>query len=184
MSQRDVPGSTRAIIPHLVKHGIRALSEGVNGASAPPALPKAYTWYDPTSGQSIIGMQHPGGYGGIDVSDCVTVQGWDQALCMAFNGDNQGPQTLEQALQIYAQLRSEFPNADVFASTFDQFVEQLETVADQLPVIDLEVGDTWIYGVPSDPLKVMQFRETMSLRAECYASGECSDDGNFALQPC
>ncbi len=30
MSLRDVPGLTRSVIPHLVKHGIKALTIGVN----------------------------------------------------------------------------------------------------------------------------------------------------------
>ena len=31
-------------------------------------------------------------------------------------------------------------------------------VKDQLPVITHEVGDTWMYGAPSDPLKMAQHR--------------------------
>lgn len=37
MSQRDVPGTTRAVIPLLVSHGVRGLTIGCNGGSAPPA---------------------------------------------------------------------------------------------------------------------------------------------------
>jgi hypothetical protein len=36
MSQRDVPGFTRALIPPLVKAGVKAISIGVNEASSPP----------------------------------------------------------------------------------------------------------------------------------------------------
>jgi hypothetical protein len=35
-----------------------------------------------------------------------------------------------------------------------------------LPVITQEIGDTWIYGVPSDPLKVARYREVARLRRE------------------
>lgn len=38
--QRDVPGMTRAAIPILASQGVRALSSGVNGFSAPPGVPK------------------------------------------------------------------------------------------------------------------------------------------------
>jgi hypothetical protein len=34
----------------------------------------------------------------------------------------------------------------VQGSTFDEFVEQLKTVRTSLPVIESEIGDTWIYG--------------------------------------
>lgn len=40
LSQRDVPGMTRSVIPLLARHGIQALSVGVNGATSPPAVPK------------------------------------------------------------------------------------------------------------------------------------------------
>ena len=44
-----------------------------------------------------------------------------------------------------------FPNAKIVASTFDNFTQYLEAARDKLPVVDAEVGDTWIFGAPSDP---------------------------------
>jgi len=38
--QRDVPGMTRASIPVLSGLGVKAVSSGVNGFSAPPGVPK------------------------------------------------------------------------------------------------------------------------------------------------
>ncbi len=91
ISQRDVPGTTRSIIPQLLSNGISALSIGVNGGSMPPAVPSAWVWelqpnqtqpfeslLDPSAAsasaasksadpQRIIGMLHPGGYGGCAV---------------------------------------------------------------------------------------------------------------------
>ncbi len=37
-------------------------------------------------------------------------------------------------------IQGEFPQAEVFASTFDQFVLQLSPVHDQLPVFTQEIG--------------------------------------------
>jgi hypothetical protein len=76
-------------------------------------------------------------------------------------------------LDDFAQVRGEFPNAKVFASTYDNFVKQLATVKSQLPVITEEIGDTWIHGVQSDPLRVAQFRMILRLRRECLKSGQC-----------
>jgi hypothetical protein len=39
LNQRDVPGLTAAAIPVLLANGVRAVSVGVNGATAPPAVP-------------------------------------------------------------------------------------------------------------------------------------------------
>jgi hypothetical protein len=103
-------------------------------------------------------MLHPGGYGGTTVADAVLVPGWNKALIMAFNGDNAGPQTVWEVIQIFQQVREEFAGASVFGSTWDQFTEQLLELKDSLPVVTAEVGDTWIYGAPSDPVKNQQFR--------------------------
>jgi hypothetical protein len=43
----------------------------------------------------------------------------------------------------------------------------------QLPVVTKEIGDGWIFGVPSDPLKNAQFREASRQRLACVESGEC-----------
>lgn len=45
-----------------------------------------------------------------------------------------------------------------------------------LPVITSEVGDTWIYGVPSDPVKVARMRAAHRSRQACLSSGACSID--------
>jgi hypothetical protein len=40
MSQRDVPGLTKAAIPIMLQNGVAALSIGTNGGSAPVNVPK------------------------------------------------------------------------------------------------------------------------------------------------
>jgi hypothetical protein len=61
MSQRDVPGMTRAMLPLLRKHGVVGLSFGVNSASATAAVPKIFRWLDEPSGSEMLTMYHPGG---------------------------------------------------------------------------------------------------------------------------
>ena len=69
---------------------------GVNTASAPPAVPKAFVWEDAKSNTSLLAMWHPHGYGGISVSDCVLVPGSTHALAFAFRSDNAGPPDLAE----------------------------------------------------------------------------------------
>src|SRR5574340_640937 len=38
--------------------------------------------------------------------------------------------------------------------------------------ITQEIGDTWIYGVASDPVKVARYREVMRLRKEWVTQGK------------
>jgi hypothetical protein len=39
-------------------------------------------------------------------------------------------------------------------------------------VVSLEVGDTWVYGNPSDPLKMAQFRALQRVWIECKEAGK------------
>jgi hypothetical protein len=179
MSQRDVPGLTRSVIPLLAAQGVRAISIGVNGDSAPPAQPTIFRWLHP-GGAWVYGMVHPGGYGGIDQKDLAWVPGFDEGLMMAWKQDNQGPHTVAEAEAVYAHVRSQFPEAEVVCSTFDRFVSALEA-ADKggrakLHNVTEEMGDTWIYGYPSDPLKMMRLRAFSGARQQCLASGQCSLD--------
>lgn len=184
MSQRDVPGLTRAAIPILADAGITALSVGVNSGSAPPAVPKntPFIWRDERSNTSLFAFWHPGGYSGLPVDsaeECVTVEGFEHALCAAWQyWDNAGPHSVEQVLEIYTRVRESFPGAQIIASTLDDFVTELEAAAPSLdlPVVTQEIGDTWIYGVGSDPAKVSEYRSLLRFRR---ASQDRWDDAAF-----
>lgn len=58
-----------------------------------------------------------------------------------------------QVKEIFDLVRGYFPGANVFASTFDDFTNQLVAMKDQLdfPVVYGEVGDTWIQGEQPAP---------------------------------
>lgn len=90
LSQRDVPGMSRAGIPVLKAAGVRAVTVGVNGASTPPSVPRAFNWLDPVSNETILAMWHPRGYGGITFEDAIVVPGLDTALVPDWMGDNAG----------------------------------------------------------------------------------------------
>ena len=99
-----------------------------------------------------------------DTSDVWTLQ-----------GDNTGPAPLADVRGFYASLRQRFPGAAVSASTFDAFfsIASRPEVKAKLPVVTKDIGDGWIYGVPSDPLKNAQFREAARQRQGCLESGAC-----------
>ena len=60
--QRDVPGITRSAMADLNFAGITALSQGVNGASAPPDIPKntPVVWKDVASRSQLLHWVHAG----------------------------------------------------------------------------------------------------------------------------
>jgi hypothetical protein len=162
----DVPGHTRGLIAPLAEHGVTFLNIGVNSASTPPDVPPLFLWKD-AAGNSLAVMYHLHRYGGV-----VTVPGSDLAVDVEVRNDNAGPHTIDEIHRIYANLRKQFPNAEVKPANLADIANAVEPYRSQLPVVTQEIGDTWIYGVPSDPLKVARYREVARLRDGWLADGK------------
>jgi len=69
-------------------------------------------------------------------------------------------------------IRREYPGALVKPSSFDAFMADVLPVKSALPTVELEVSDTWIYGTPSDPLKVAQHRAIQRAWIQCMHAGD------------
>ena len=154
----DVPGHSRGIIAPLQAAGVRMLDIGINAASVPPDVPDAFLWRD-NLGNSLAMIYHRHDYGSV-----IRIPGSDLAVSVEVRNDNSGPHTIEEIKAIYAKLRAQFPGAKVEASTLSDVAAAVEPYRAQLPVFTKEIGDTWIYGVPSDPAKVARYREVARLR--------------------
>eukprot|EP00775_Hariotina_reticulata_P006744 gene6744-6964_t len=219
---RDVPGLTRAAIPIMVSRGIKAISVGVNGGSAPPGVPKftPFIWRDEESGTQILAFWRPGGYGGVRADEtgleyinldmpqeCIQAPGLDHVLCTSWRNDNAGPPLdVSEPLRVFELLRQDWasnsaesnssssqaatskasctgcgpdvPDVTLRASSFDDFVD---AVLEALPRLNLtvvngEIGDTWVFGVQSDPVKTANFRAAARARAACTADPTCPSD--------
>jgi hypothetical protein len=161
----DVPGHSRGLVGPLAAHGVKFLHIGVNGASTPPEVPTLFVWQDP-EGTSLIMMYHRD-YGGI-----AQPPDSDLAVDVEMLGDNQGPHSVEQITKVYARLRKQFPQAQVTAANLSEIAAAVEPYRNRLPVVTQEIGDTWIYGVPSDPIKVARYREVARLRKQWVAQNK------------
>jgi len=153
----DVPGHTRGIVPLLAEAGVQFLHIGVNPGSAVPKVPPLFRWQDPSGAE--VTVMYESGYG----SAFVLPDG-KAALAFGHSIDNLGPQNEQEVDGIFAHLRKEFPDAQVEASTLNDFARELQPVRSALPVVTQEIGDSWIHGAGSDPLKVAQFRELLRIR--------------------
>eukprot|EP00760_Papus_ankaliazontas_P015280 PhM_4_TR16443/c0_g1_i1/m.69357 len=188
LSQRDVPGMTRGVIPILAANNISAISVGSNPFTCPAHVPKVFWWRDVASGTEVLALHHPYGYpnrpgnttspGGLSRGNCVTLTGFDEVMCWAFRDDNDGPPVdLDEIQGNFDVAQHMFPGSNVVASTFDAFVGALlsspSSVLSSLPVITKEIGDVWIQGVASDPVKIATNRALARVRAKCIASGRC-----------
>jgi hypothetical protein len=158
----DVPGHTRGLIGPLAAQGVKFLDIGVNDASTPAELPSLFIWRD-LRGASLVVMYHHG-YGGI-----VRVPGSDLAIAIVVRDDNSGPHKPGEIVKIYADLNRQFPNAQIIATNLTEIANATEPYRDNLPVVKQEIGDTWIYGVASDPLKLARYREVARLRRDWIA---------------
>ena len=173
----DVPGHSRGLIRPLLEGGVRFLDIGVNSASTPPDVPDLFVWKDP-DGRKLIVMYHRKAYGGI-----VVVPGSKLAVAVEVRDDNSGPHTPEEIRKIYAALRARFPNAKIQPADLTAIANAVRPYEHALPVVTQEIGDTWIYGVASDPLKLARFRELLRLRRRWIQSGsfQIGDSADLAL---
>lgn len=91
-----------------------------------------------------------------------------------WRGEDSGPNvnSADDVLKLYAQARAKFPNATVRSGGLDDVAESLmrPDIRSKLPVLDLEVGDTWAYGIQSDPRKVANVRAAIRHRAAFEAA--------------
>ena len=158
----DVPGHTRGLVGPLAAEGVKFLDIGVNDASTPAEVPSLFVWRD-RKGASLVVMYHHG-YGGV-----VRVPGSDLAIAIVVRGDNSGPHKPEEIVKICGDLKSQFPNARVLPTNLTEIANAVEPYRSNLPVVTQEIGDTWIYGVSSDPLKVVRYREVARLRGAWLA---------------
>ena len=136
-------------------------------------VPPVCVWRDEASGAEVV-LLYETAYG---TEKDVFVLPNGVALTAAWKGDNVGPPDLAVVAAWVAELRARFPGAAVTASTFETFFDVANSAAVKplLPVVTAEIGDAWLYGVPSDPLKNALFREAARQRAACLAGGaECA----------
>ncbi|MGI8744202.1 MAG: DUF5054 domain-containing protein [Bryobacteraceae bacterium] len=161
----DVPCHSRGIVGPLAENGVTLLHIGVNPGSPSPEVPLVFVWKDP-DGAALTMLYSRRTYGGI-----IEIPSSDLAISIAMRGDNRGPHTTDEAKQVYADLRSRFPKAKITASNLSEIAAAVNVFRDKFPVVTGEMGDTWIYGLSSDPVKVGRYREMARLRREWIKDG-------------
>lgn len=165
----DVPGHTLSMVPLMQQAGIRYLHIGVNRASKRPAVPSLFRWQAPCGAEIIVNYAE--NYG-----DRVEIEGLKDALVFAHTGDNCGPPSIGDIRDEFKRISANYPGANVIASTMDAFAEKLLDVKDRLPIVKEEIGDTWIHGVGTDPLKLAKYRECLRLRNQWLEEGRWTED--------
>lgn len=152
----DVPGHTLGIVPLMAEAGIRFLHLGVNTASPVPSVPPIFRWRAPDGSEVVVMYQ--ASYGATDFPT-----GPDIGLSFAHTNDNIGPQSVGQTVEALRHMRHAHPDADIVASTLDAFGAEMWARRAQFPVLEQEIGDSWIHGTASEPAKLARFRALQRL---------------------
>lgn len=154
----DVPGHTKGLVKSLCEHSIKLLHIGVNGASAVPEVPECFVWKD---GKYEVVVVYSGDYGGAYKSDII-----DEILYFDHTLDNCGAPNPQKIFKKLESIEKEYPDYEVSAGCLDDFADIIWEQREKLPVIENEIGDTWIHGSAADPYKSASLRELMRLKAK------------------
>jgi len=156
----DVPGHTRAIVPLLAEAGIKFLHIGLNPGSTAPDVPKAFIWRH-SDGSEVTVLYDSKEYGELSI-----LPEYSFGLALASTEDNIGPPDLNSVITAIDKYQTMLPNTNIHISTLDDFGRKLYKVKESLPVFKSEIGDTWIHGIASDPLRTSKFLTMQRLRKE------------------
>lgn len=173
----DVPGHTKGLVTFLHKKGIKLLHIGVNGASALPQVPECFLW---KNGESEVVVIYSGAYGGAYKNEFL-----DEILYFDHTLDNRGAPSPEKVLAHIREIEKEYPGYEVVAGTMDDFAVLLWEQRDKLPVIENEIGDTWIHGSTADPYKAGALRTLINLKEKWLSEGslaKSSDEYNVLCE--
>ena len=161
----DVPGHTIGMVPHLYDRGINFLHIGVNPATPLPPVPPLFKW---KNGDKEITVMYQGDYGEEIAYD-------NFIIYFAHTGDNLGVQSPETIKEIYAEMQKKYPDAVLKAATLNDIAERIAKL-DSLPVLEKEIGDTWIHGGGTDPQKVSRYRKALRFIEENKADYNLMDN--------
>lgn len=170
----DVPGHTRSIISPMYEAGIYFLHVGVNPASPIPNVPAYCRWKNEDGRELILAYQQD--YGTENL-----LPGGKIAVSVNFTGDNHGPHSYERVKEIYADLRKRYPNAQLVGASFNEIAHELMNMKETLPVVTSEIGDTWIYGYGSSPIRMAKFRKLSSLFSQWLCDKKIDKNSDEAL---
>ncbi|SDA97264.1 DUF5054 domain-containing protein [Sinorhizobium sp. NFACC03] len=146
----DVPGHTLGMVPLLAEAGIRFLHIGVNSASPPPEIPDVFRWRAP-GGEEIVVM-YQRSYG-----ETYFPEGISDGLSFAHTSDNIGPQSVSQTAEAYREILKHESGASVRAATLEDYGALMWEARERFPVVEKELGDSWIHGSGTDPEKISRY---------------------------
>jgi len=152
----DVP-SHSWILPTLLKNaGIDFLHIGCNPASASPNIPELFWWEGPDGSRLLTMYSHKYYSHGLKPPANWPCKTW---LALLMTNDNHGPQTEEEVAKIFEQAEHLFrPDVKIRFGQLEDFADAIMKENPELPVIKMDMSDTWIQGQQSMPVETKIMR--------------------------
>ena len=170
----DVPGNTVGMLEVLVQNGIKLIHVGVNHMSAVPDVPSEFIWRDKKGNEVIV--MYCRGYG-----NTTRFPGTNVVLAQAFIGDNMELQSQDDVIAVINGLKAGYPNAEVKATSYSDFAQDVLFSKEHLTVVEGEIGDSWIHGCGTDPWKTAQYRALSRLRDKWILAGEIDENSKECI---
>lgn len=162
----DVPGLSKSAIPILAAAGKKAIHLGYNSACRVPNIPQAFLWTHAESNTQLLTFVN-NNYGSE-----IRVPGSAHALVFHYSPDNSGPpQSVQEVIDFWNSTQMRYPNAKLLLSSLDDFALAILPIAETLPQVTGEIGQSWSYGAPADPAKLAAFRAARRVRNDAVREG-------------
>ena len=176
----DVPSQPGALATVLARGGVDFIHIGCNWPSGyVHDLPPLFWWEGP-DGDRVMCMyspiyssstacnpwgMHEGSPGKIAPHigvNLIPPEGWPYKTWPAIivTGDNQGPPSEQEVRSLFKEVHQKRPDLKVRMGSLDEFAQAILKENPTLPVVKLEMPDTWIHGVMSDPRGIEKMRRT------------------------
>ncbi|HSW46202.1 MAG TPA: hypothetical protein VLM89_11600 [Phycisphaerae bacterium] len=144
----DVPSHVWSLATILSRAGVEFLHVGVNGASTAPQVPPVFWWEGPDGSRLLTMVSASYGTGLLPPED------WPYPVWLALihTGDNKGPPAPEDLRKLLAEAADKLPGVTVRLGRLSDFADALRRANPSLPVIRMDMPDTWIHGLMASPI--------------------------------
>jgi len=153
----DVPVHTW-FVPTLLKHaGITFMHIGTNPASGTANVPLLFYWEGP-DGSRVLTMYAANSYG----TGLTPPKGWPHKtwLALIHTNDNHGPPNPHEISRILSQAKKQMPGVKVRIGRLSDFGDAILAENPDLPVVRMDMPDTWIHGIMASPIGAKIARNT------------------------
>ncbi|CAF5025348.1 unnamed protein product, partial [Rotaria sp. Silwood1] len=159
---------------------------GVNAAVTNFDIPNGLFRWGTSDELNVLATWHSFGYpnnpgttftnpGGLSLNDLVIIPQIGVGLAFAFRTDNQGPpMSIAEIHQNHEILRQSYPGARIISSSFQNFLEDVSGISDELQLFDSDISDSWLQGIGSDPKRVQQYLALQRALSTCFDRNLCT----------